>query len=316
MYCLFRSARRLQAVVVLGCCLSYQTAWSQQGNAPNFQGVGTAEMRPGIGQQAQVARPPVGQMAQTQEFDPDVTAVLQRWEQFGKITQSMEGKHNRSVTNFVFNVIKVSHGEFYYQTPAQGRMDIMPERVEKNAPPFVAPNGQKFVLQSEQPESWICDGENITHVNLAQKSYEQIQIPPQAQGQNIIDSPLPFLFGLTVEKAKQRYLLKTGSMHNPEKGMIHLIAHPLLQGDAAEWSEAEVLLDSREFLPLAIKLTAPGKNGETLYKFTDVKRNKAKGVFAAWNNPFKPDLAGYKKVEYSSIQDGTQQAVGPGPTPK
>ncbi len=323
------------AIALSAFSLSGQ-AFAQYGNSTPVRPIGssTMEMRPNQqAGQADVmltpAAPPLNQvqqqqplprpqqqpvMQQPQEFAPDVLAILKKWEQFGAQTQKLEGKHSRLVYDNTFKVKKVSQGEFYYETPDKGRIDLYAVDLGKNPAPEKGPTGELFQVQSETPESWICDGQMITHIDLSRKEYEQIPIPQEAQGQNIIDSPLPFLFGLTVEKAKNRYSLKVGDRHQPEKGLIHLVAKPLLPGDAAEWSEAEVMLDATTFLPIGIKLLAPGGDRTTVYSFKEAKRNKDRGVFAMFGkDPFHPSLSSFKKSQMNNIQEAgnSQPAGGP-----
>ncbi len=316
------------AFALCSCCVPV-SIFAQFGSQPiRPAGSATMEMRPNqqagqtevllqpaappVGQAPQMGRP-VPQLAQPQEFAPQVLAVLERWEQFGAQTTKLEGKHNRIVYDNTFKVMKVSQGEFYYEAPDKGRIDLYAVELGKDPAPQPGPGGVNFQVQSESPESWICDGAMITHISLSRQEYEQVPIPQEAQGQNIIDSPLPFLFGLTVEKARNRYILEVGPMHAPEKNVVHLKAKPLLPGDAAEWSEAEVILDASTFLPTAIKLQAPGGQGTTVYKFTEAKRNKERGVFAIFGkDPFHPPLGKFKKANIAQ-DPAVQPASGQQP---
>lgn len=284
-----------------------QTMEMRPNSQPGQADVMLTPAAPALNQpQAPVQRPPQQPVA-PQEFAPEVLRVLQQWEQFGKRTEKLEGKHSRIVYDDTFQVMKVSQGEFYYESPDKGRLDLKAVDLGKDPAPQKGPNEKMYQVQSETPEVWICDGTTITHISLSRKEYEQVPIPQEAQGQNIIDSPLPFLFGLTVEKARNRYILKTGVMHDPAKGIVHLVAKPMLPGDAAEWSEAEVILDASTFLPTAIKLTAPGNNGTTVYKFSEANRNKERSVFAIFGkDPFHPPLGSFKKTNMSQIQDPNQ----------
>ncbi len=236
--------------------------------------------------------------------DPRLDQILVQWEMNGLQTQKLQGKHQRFVYDFTFNVEKRAFGEFYYESPDKGRVDLQPMAVPEAQK--VNPKGPRNVSFTVTPadsgESWICDGEQVTAIDLSRKEFHRIVIPLEARGQNIVDGPLPFLFNVSARKLKERYRLKLhddaaqGGLHNPEKGIIHLLAYPLWQQDAASWERAEVLLNATTFFPFAVKLIHPGANTETVYTFQDVERNK-RSVFSAWKDPFKPSLIGFKEMQ-------------------
>ena len=53
-------------------------------------------------------------------------------------------------------------------------------------------------------QRWICTGKQIFIIHDDTKIYDKIDIPAQQQGKNIMNGPLPFLFGLKAEQAKAR----------------------------------------------------------------------------------------------------------------
>lgn len=244
---------------------------------------------------------------------PELDLILTNWERAGQITQRLEGKHRRYIYDFVFNVEKWSEGEFYYEAPDKGRIDL-------NEPDgFVAGkvrerNGKPFAIQKDKPERWVCDGTQVVAIDEDRKEYQRIPIPVESRGQNIADGPLPFLFGISKKKIVMRYNITLhddpaeGGQHDLKAGKIHLRVQPLWQQDAANWQTAEIMLDAKTYLPHAIRLIHPGGNAETVYVFYEVKRNANRGVFALWKgSPFEPKLNGYK--ELTNVAEG--QAVPP-----
>jgi hypothetical protein len=149
-----------------------------------------------------------------------------------------------------------------------------------------------------------------------EKQYSEVAIPEKFQGEEIRNSPLPFLFGLKKEEAKRRYVLNLGDMHNiVPKGLkspiIHIVAHPLDERDAREWSRAEILLHSDTFLPHAIRTFDPADSGETVYSF--------KGIDSSPNwlldNPFTVSPIGYKLLQKENLDKDiapVQRATGSG----
>ncbi|MCG6155484.1 hypothetical protein [Rubinisphaera margarita] len=284
------------------CCLTlFASAWSttvsaQQGNAPG---------------QAQVQTPaPEGP-----QLSPELNFILDNWEKAGDVTERLEGKHIRYIYDHVFFVEKWAAGEFYYEAPDKGRLDLAaPSAFEKGKKRVR--NGKEYTIEADKPERWICDGTQVYAIDEDRREYQRLPIPIDSRGKNIVDGPLPFLFGISKEKVLMRYHVmlhtaETGGKHDLNQGIIHLRVKPLWQQDAANWQEAEVMLNAKSYLPSAIKLIHPGGNAETVYVFQDVVRNAEQSlVRQLWKgNPFEPSLRGYKELTATAAEPGTEAPV-------
>jgi hypothetical protein len=147
--------------------------------------------------------------------------------------------------------------------------------------------GQRYTLQSDEPEQWICDGKYIWQVNVGEKTTEEVPLPPELQGPNIMDGPMPFLFGMPVEQSRRRYEISLAKAKpNTPPTWIWLNVKPRLPKDAANWSSANVILDSKTYLPLFVKMIDPSGNLETVYHFKEVKVNEIELPWA--RDIFKP----------------------------
>ncbi len=235
-------------------------------------------------------------------LDPELKHILKNWEKAGEYTKKMEGKHYRYIFDKVFKVQKIAQGEFYYEAPDKGRIDLnTPKGIKEGQ--IIERNGIKYTVKKDSPERWICDGTQVFVIDEERKEFQRIPIPVKNRGRNIVDGPLPFLFGLSMEKMMMRYNImlfkkEQGGQHDYQAGVIHLKVKPLWKQDAANWHEAEVMLNSKDYLPKAIRLKHPGGNSETVYVFYDVKRNAKKRLVGyIWgSNPFAPSLRGYKEL--------------------
>jgi hypothetical protein len=203
----------------------------------------------------------------------------------------MEGRFERFVYDNVWLVQKCATGEFWYAFPDKGRMDFKPRPVEDPDAkiPRPAANGEKvqFTSQADSEQKWVCTGKEIFIINVEQKLFDRVEIPPHLQGTNVVNGPLPFLFGMKAEQAKERYALALGDKHNPDgriegRRQLHIVAGPKKEMDAKEWRRAEVLLEPTQFVPTAIRLIDPTGNRETVYTFYDFKLNPAWPL----SNPF------------------------------
>ncbi|HEX6987040.1 MAG TPA: PASTA domain-containing protein [Planctomycetaceae bacterium] len=285
---------RFAALLLCGAAAAPLPLLAQQGRARvTTADVPEQEPRP----QAEPLRRPA--------VDPQLERVLSDWHQKTKDIKKLQGRHRRWTFESVFQVANVSSGKFYHEAPDRGRIDLEPEDVARLADADPAQDGvqiaqpgtQKlFTVKPDQPERWICDGEQILKVDDAAKTYEVVPIPPQHRGANIMDGPLPFLFGMPPEKAKQRYAMKLGA--SPDANSIYLVVTPLLADDAANWQRADVMLDAKTYLPTAVKLLDPSGNRVTLFSFGEHKVDAVNLLaFFPGGDPFKPSLLGYKQVQ-------------------
>lgn len=284
------------------------------------QGKPTIE-RPGVAARPAAPNPAASPAA----TDPALDRVLDEWYKSSKLVKKLEGEHRRFVYDFTFGFVRKAVGEFYYESPDKGRIDIVgvavkPNAVTNKAHPITR-ESVAFQDQSDTPERWICDGANVLKIDDSQKTVETFPLPESARGQQIMDGPLPFLFGMPPEKAKQRYQMRIVDT-TPTKYIIQVL--PRLPQDAANYKWAVVILERKTMLPEAVQMIDPGEMTETVYTFPKVVKNPTK-PFTKWliganTDPFKPNLKGYKAVE-TDPQDlqrkpvATKPAVGPSVAP-
>jgi len=227
---------------------------------------------------------------------PELEQLLQAWHDSSSLIQRLEGKHIRRIYDTVFSIEKRSVGQFFYESPDRGRIDIDEYTVKKGqvSQRLKSDKVTPFKLQSDKPEQWICDGTQIFSINRADKQAEVFEIPEAARGENIMNGPLPFLFGMPPEMAKQRYNLTLLKSVEATPKSVQLKAVPRWQQDAANWQEAKIILDRKSFLPLHIQLKDPTGNTITVYSFGNMIVNKPARYALFKRGPFKPALGGYK----------------------
>lgn len=258
---------------------------------------------------------------QAPEMSPELVKELDRilefWSASSEDITRLQGKHFRIVYDTAFEVEKQSEGEFAYEKSDKGRLDITPVEVtpqlvaareqevvrakaEGRKPSVrVGKNGKPFTLVMEQPERWSCDGQRVYSMDMEKKEAIVAQLPADMQGKNIMDSPLPFLFGMPPEKAKHRFtIFFTNSQFDPKSGRAKLTIYPRLPQDATNWRQADVILDLKEFLPTAVQLLDPAGTKITVYRFQDFKKNQ-KEWLGNWINTdartrFTPDLRDFQ----------------------
>jgi hypothetical protein len=247
----------------------------------------------------------------------ELDRILEFWSASSEDITRLQGKHFRIVYDTAFEVEKQSEGEFAYEKADKGRLDITPVEVtpellaareqevakaksEGRKPAVrVGKNGKPFTLVMEQPERWSCDGQRVYSMDMEKKEAIVAQLPADMQGKNIMDSPLPFLFGMPPEKAKHRFtIFFTNGQFDPKSGKAKLTIYPRLPQDATNWRQADIILDLKEFLPTAVQLLDPASTKITVYRFQDFKKNQNEWI-GQWINAnaktrFTPDLRDFQ----------------------
>ena len=232
-----------------------------------------------------------------EQISPRLEEILRRWEEASRRIRKLQGEHNRRVYDSVFEIEKRTRGRFYYEGPDKGRIDIEPYPIRPgDVSQRTGKLGKRYSLESGKQEKWICDGSQVKEVDEERKEVNVYPIPPHAQGENIMDGPLPFLFGMPAEKAKRRFKLKLvreGLHERTGRQIVHLQVKPCLEPDSQNWSEAQIILDSERFLPWDVQLKDPAGTTTTVFNFGKLRLNKRQGF---WLDPFNPSFRGFRIV--------------------
>ena len=171
-------------------------------------------------------------------------------------------------------------GEIKYASPDKGlfRVDRL---VFFNG---MGPNGQpQFQPQQGQfGEHWVCNGSQLIEFDRIKEECRIQDLPPEMQGQQIFNSPLPFVFNLDATQIQQRYWVR--QVEAPQPGIVVVEAWPKRQEDRAQYKVVQIALDSETFLPQALLMYAPNFNKKTApkwdhYEFSNVKRNAIAASF-------------------------------------
>jgi TIGR03009 family protein len=297
------SVRRLLGLVLLGTLGTPSVALYAQDAAPADGGNPSAERV----DRSQLTRPdfraPGVDPNTGKPVDPKIEALLEEWSDRTKTIKRLQGRHWRMTRDFTFATETCAEGQFYVETPDKGRIDVIP--FSGKLPKTMrrrAPNGQPVemtVQKDTKEERWICDGKEIKAIDDSKKTYDAVKIPPNQQGANIMDGPLPFLFGMPPAKAKARYQFKILKEYS---NAWAIQVRPNWRQDAVDWNQADVLLDKKTCLPIEVRLHNAAGTSETDYIFRDLQVNSIRILF--WMNPFDPPLFTYKRSVHNTPGPG------------
>jgi TIGR03009 family protein len=244
-------------------------------------------------QQALPQLPPPIQLTPQEQAELD--QALKAWESSSARIKNFSCTFERRDFDPVFSPDKprIDKGQIKFEAPDKGMFMIE-----------AADQGKTPAAGQRRAERWICDGKSIFQFDYVTKQLIDHQLPPQLQGQAIANGPLPFLFGSSAEHLKQRYFLKVVTPSDVQGKQVWLTGFPRFQADAANFSQADIVLSARDMQPIGLRQFPPGKPGgvtRTEYVFDNVVTNDL--LWIVKPNPF-----------LASKPDGWRMIVEPAPT--
>jgi TIGR03009 family protein len=126
-------------------------------------------------------------------------------------------------------------------------------------------------------EWWVCDGQNVSQFDRGQKIVTKFALPREMQGVGIVNSPLPFVFGMDARKTLDRFWIRPIADSSVPPHLILLEVFPKRPDDAMNYSKLHVFLDKNQGLPAALTIFAPNFTPEfparEHFEFRDWKLN-------------------------------------------
>ena len=149
--------------------------------------------------------------------------------------------------------VSVANGELRYMAPDKGMFKIDPllklsgQLDVKNQPEYKEFNGV-------YGEWWMCDGEKVYEYDRNGKKCTRFTMPPDLKGAGILESPMPFMFGVKAEKVRARYWVRAlAPTKDPQGNEVFVVeAYPKLQSDAVNYDHVQIYLDRELFLPIRL----------------------------------------------------------------
>ncbi|TVQ01408.1 MAG: TIGR03009 domain-containing protein [Planctomycetaceae bacterium] len=242
----------------------------------------------------------------------EMDQLLLAWEKQSVGTKQLEAKFRRWHFDLLAAPAGVhatwAEGMVKYSAPDKGLFQVSQLKffsgIVDGKPTYKSHEGQFG-------EHWVCNGQELLEFDHARKECRIQQLPPDLQGKEILESPLPFVFNLNAEKIKQRYWIRR---IDAPAGVYVLEAHPKRQADRAQYRFVRIVINDQSFLPQALILYGPNFDpvnspGYDHYEFTDVERNSIRQGLANWGRVF---IAQRPPADWKVIRE-TYRPIEPGP---
>lgn len=219
----------------------------------------------------------------------EMDQLLAAWEQQSSGTKTLEAKFRR----WHFDPLAAppgvhatwAEGTIKYGAPDMGLFYVAALKffsgIVEGKPTYKSVDGQFG-------EHWVCNGKELMEFDRSKKECRIQQLPPEMQGKEILESPLPFVFNLNSARIKERYWVRR---IDAPAGVFVIEAHPKRQSDRAQYRFVRVVINDKTFLPQALILYSPNFDPTTAeaydhYEFMDVERNTLKHKVAGWGSGF------------------------------
>ncbi|TWT79235.1 hypothetical protein CA13_06330 [Planctomycetes bacterium CA13] len=245
-------------------------------------------------------RPAANRSAPQQPFEPlnaaqqaQLNQLLLAWQQQSQGTKTLDCKFQRwhydnQAAPAGIHATRAD-GVVKYASPDKGlfRVDSLVyfKGMKEGKPEFAGQPGM-------YGEHWVCNGTQLIEFDRSEKKCNIQDLPPDMQGQQIFNSPLPFVFNLNAQEIQQRYWVR--QVQAPAEGLILIEAWPKRQDDRAQYKMVQIALEEKTFLPKALILYAPNFHPVNAakwdqYEFVEMKRNGVGNALANFMQNFISD---------------------------
>ena len=258
-------------------------------------------------------------LAQQPQVSPRLWELLNQWSEGSAEIDYLHGHVERHIYNKAYRQDQFSRCELWFGAPDKGRLDIHPVKItqrmieERKTARGVERDekGNPYKLVSGDPLRWLCDGERVYEINDQEKTAQVAVLPPELRGQNIMNTSLPFLFGLPPRDAIERFDITIQKDDRPAGPYVFLEVKPKTQRDS-EWIRSLVILDTRTWLPNAVKIYDT-TDSPTVYTFKELKTGE--GIIRTLfpKSPWNPRVNGYAINMVSTGGKPIANSQRPGP---
>lgn len=127
-------------------------------------------------------------------------------------------------------------------------------------------------------EYWVCNGAEVLEFDRSKEECIIQVLPEEMRGQQILESPLPFVFNLDAKKIHDRYWVREVQPPAGKTGVYLIEAWPKRQEDRSQYKFVQIVISAQTFMPDALIMYAPNFDPQTApiwdhYEFTKVSRN-------------------------------------------
>ncbi|WP_165072265.1 hypothetical protein [Paludisphaera rhizosphaerae] len=280
-------------------------AWTMAGTLAFGQAA-----RPAAGARQQGAAPAQAAQDQAAPAAPniDVETLLRKWEEQSSKLKTLDVSIFRRDDIPEFDEIEYYEGRAIFKNPNLAFINFKKIKQDAGKKPAKKADGS---WDSIDDERIVCTGNEVVQFKSDTGQIFVYPLEKDQAAKAIEEGPLPFLFNMKAEEAKQRYTIEMIKAPDANSYAVSII--PKLDVDRESFSKSYVLLDSSFILPIQIILYAPTGKGTKNFRLNPVKPNVAVN-----DENFTPNVAafaakGWKVVHNPMGENRPRNAPGTRP---
>jgi TIGR03009 family protein len=280
-----------------------QTAFGQASR--NQTAPAGAQAAPSSNRTARAAQPPVaaGQPARPApsiaNADPKMLDLLNKWEKQSQRLKTLSVKIYRVDRTVAFGTDHFE-GIAKFQSPDLAFIQFNKVKLDNDDKP-VLDKQNKRILSND--ETIICTGQEVWQYKFESQQVFIYPLAPEERERAVEEGPLPFLFNMKAEQARQRYEMK---LADEDEKSYTIQVKPRLEIDQQSFGTSLVRLDKTFLLPTRIVLISPDRKHTTDFVLSDIQANQpVDSKFFKGVEPKAP-----WKVVRNPAGEGTGQAPG------
>jgi len=273
-----------------------------------------------------IAHPLCAEEAPSNPPPADLDTILKNWHEQVSQYPGINASFKQTSYDDVFEVQKFGTGTLKVNRSGEASRVVQGAnnqnvRLKNNS------KGGPYHLEPAQDETWYWGNRKIIQLNMTNRTFDQVDIPdpkPDSKKSLTFGSFYggffngiflqPFLLGMPPEEIKQHYEM---SILKQNTEQVRIAFKPKTKQDLLNWSDAELILNLKTYLPYALKIVDPPGTKSTVYLFTEIS-----GTETPEHIP-EPDLTGYKssiprevtKSRKSKKKENNPAPEQPEPTP-
>ena len=161
----------------------------------------------------------------------------------------------------------ISSGKIRYSAPDKGMYEVSQKWRVSGPPPeagaqppyeiAVDPNG------NNETEKWICDGAAIYQFDAQTKRLYETELPAEARGEGLKNSPLPFVFGAKAQDMLDRFWIRDVTPDAAAAEYRYIEVWPKRAQDAQSYQKVEIIFTVSPFLPEGLVMYPPNYDPKT-----------------------------------------------------
>lgn len=254
--------RRLTTVLASSVLVLGSTTWLAEADAQGVRPGMKLQRSPGRVQDRAAAVPPAA--ADAQPFDPKMDELLRLWARQSRKLKSLDVMiYRRDVDGRA-----VLGGEEHYQgtakfeSPNRAYIEFNLIKLDRKKKPVIDPKTKRRM--TERYEIIKCTGKEVWQYKFDTKQIFVYPLSEEEQARALDEGPLPFLFNMNADDARNRYHMTL--LPEKENAKVHLIeVTPKLAIDREDFGKALIELEKEYLLPTRIVLFAPDRVGTREY---------------------------------------------------